>query len=176
MKMAQFRMNSIYALAMLVSAALGAGLAVTPAHAQSKSAVALESIIEVERTTTDANGVASSSYSNPTNSMVVPGDVLRFTINYNNTTDAPANALNVTNPIPSAVEFIRVEEEWAVYSIDGGKTYGALETLTVQATGEDGTATTRAALPGDVTHIRWTLDRPLAPMEKGSLQFYGRVR
>lgn len=176
MRMAQFRINTIYALAMLVSAACGAGLAVSPAHAQSKNSVALESIIEVERTSTDANGVASSSFSNPTNSMVVPGDVLRFTINYNNASDAPANALNVTNPIPSAVEFIRVEESWAVYSIDGGKTYGALETLTVAASAEDGSATTRAATPSDVTHIRWTLDRPLAPMEKGSLRFFGRVR
>ena len=174
--MAQFRINAIYALAMLASAAFGAGLAVTPAHAQSKNAVALDSIIEVERTVTDATGASSSSYSNPANSMVVPGDVLRFTINYNNASDAPANALNVTNPIPSAVEFIRVEESWAVYSIDGGKTYGALESLTVSATAEDGSATTRAATPGDVTHIRWTLDRPLAPLEKGSLKFYGRVR
>ena len=107
---------------------------------------------------------------------MVPGDNLRFSIYFANTTDEPASALSVTNPIPTAVEFVRVEEDWALLSVDGGKTFGALADLTVAETNAEGVSSTRAANPADVTHIRWKLDRPLAPQEKGSLRFFGRVK
>ena len=161
------------AIAALLLAIVAAGVVVlSPAHAQAKSAVALESVIEVE--TKDAAGVAS--FGNPAEGTVVPGDNLRFSIYFANTTDEPASALSVTNPIPTAVEFVRVEEDWALLSVDGGKTFGALTELTVNETNAEGVSSTRAATPADVTHIRWKLDRPLAPQEKGSLRFFGRVK
>ena len=159
--------------AALLIALMGAGLAtLSPAPAQTKSAVALESVIEVE--SKDAAGTLS--YRSPKKGNVVPGDNLRFSIYYANTSDEPASALSVTNPIPNAVEFVRVEEDWALLSVDGGKTFGALADLTVTETNTAGVSETRAATPADVTHIRWKLDRPLGPQEKGSLRFHGRVR
>lgn len=148
------------------------GIAATPVYAQVKSAVALESVIEVEL----KNPSGEANFGTPEKGTVVPGDNLRFSINYANTTNEPASALSVTNPIPTAVEFTRVEEDWALLSVDGGKTFGALVDLTVTETNEAGVVSTRAATPADVTHIRWKLDRPLAPQEKGSLRFYGRVK
>ncbi len=158
--------------AMLLAMVAASVVALSPAHAQAKSAVALESVIEVE--TKDAAG--ASSYGSPVKGTVVPGDNLRFSIYFANTTDEPASALSVTNPIPTAVEFVRVDEDWALLSVDGGKTFGALTELTVTATNAEGASETRAATPADVTHIRWKLDRPLAPQEKGSLRFFGRVK
>jgi uncharacterized repeat protein (TIGR01451 family) len=160
-------------IAALFLAIIAAGVvALSPAHAQGKSAVALESVIEVE--TKDAAG--ASTYGSPAKGTVVPGDNLRFSIYFANTTDEPASALSVTNPIPTAVEFVSVQEDWALLSVDGGKTFGALTGLTVSETNAEGVVGTRAATPADVTHIRWKLDRPLAPQEKGSLQFFGRVK
>ncbi len=165
-----------YAAALGLSVLAAGTMMSAPALAQGKSAVALESVIEVESKTTDATGAVTSTYANPAKNAVVPGDMLRFSINFANTTNEQASSLSVTNPIPTAVEFIRVEEEWAQLSVDGGKTFGKLTDLTVADVDAEGAATTRAATPADVTHIRWKLDRPLAPQEKGSLRFYGRVR
>ena len=160
------------AAALLLALFAIGGVALSPAHAQAKSAVSLESVIEVEAK--DASGAAN--FVTPEKGTVVPGDNLRFSIYYANTTDEPASALTVTNPTPNAVEFVRVEEDWALLSVDGGKNFGALVDLTVSETNAEGESSTRAATPADVTHIRWKLDRPLAPQEKGSLQFYGRVK
>lgn len=151
------------------------GFVGAPAHAQAKSAVALESVIEVERTVKTAD-VETKTYGSPAKGTVIPGDNLRFSIQYANTSDEPASALSVTNPIPTAVEFIRVEEDWAQVSVDGGNSFGALADLSVTSMNAQGVSETRAANPADVTHIRWKLDRPLAPKEKGSLRFYGRVK
>lgn len=164
--------NTKWVAAMLLAIVATGVVALSPAQAQGKSAVALESVIEVEAK--DAAGV--STFVSPAKGTVVPGDNLRFSIYFANTTDEPASALSVTNPIPTAVEFVRVEEEWALLSVDGGKTFGALTELTVAVTNTEGVSSTRAATPADVTHIRWKLDRPLAPQEKGSLRFHGRVK
>ena len=164
------RLRFVAALAMSLCAA--GGVTAAPALAQAKSAVALESVIEVEL----KNPSGEASFGTPDKGTVVPSDNLRFSINFANTTDEPASALSVTNPIPNAVEFVRVEENWALLSVDGGKTFGALVDLTVTETNAEGVASTRAANPSDVTHIRWKLDRPLGPQEKGSLRFHGRVK
>jgi hypothetical protein len=164
--------NTRWLAAFMVALVVAGIAALSPAHAQGKSAVALESVIEVEAS--DAAGV--TSYGSPEKGTVVPGATLRFSVYYANTTDELASALSVTNPIHPAVEFIRVEENWALLSVDGGKTFGALADLTVTVTTAEGVSSTRAANPADVTHIRWTLDRPLAPQEKGSLRFFGRVK
>ncbi len=165
-------LNTKWVAALLI-ALTAAGIAtIAPAHAQAKSAVSLESVIEVE--TKDAAG--TPTYSNPEKGNVVPGDNLRFSILYANTTTEPASALSVTNPIPGAVEFVRVEEDWALVSVDGGKTFGALADLTVTQTNAAGVSETRPANPADVTHVQWKLDRPLGPQEKGDLRFHGRVK
>ena len=167
------RVVSTKVAAALALAAFALGFAaLSPAFAQAKSAVVLESVIEVETKTPSGE----ASYNSPQKGTVVPGDVLRFSIYYANTTDEQASALSITNPVHTAVEFVSVEEDWAQLSVDGGQSFGALADLTVTETNAEGVTATRAATPADVTHIRWKLDRPLAPQEKGSLRFYGRVK
>jgi hypothetical protein len=55
--------------------------------------------------------------------------------------------------------------------VDGGKSFAAKESLKVR--GEDGAM--RAALPADFTHIRWQLEKPLAPGEVRAVSFRARV-
>ena len=58
------------------------------------------------------------------------------------------------------------------FSVDGGKTYSAPEKL--QINGADGKM--RPALAGDYTHIRWTVNGPLAPGAGGSVSFRARIK
>jgi hypothetical protein len=55
--------------------------------------------------------------------------------------------------------------------VDGGKTWGPLASLKVALA--DGSS--RAALASDVTHIRWSLGRPIAAGSGGELSFRGVV-
>ena len=176
MKTVSQRMSVRHAAALMLSILGATTVSAAPALAQAKSAVALESRIEVELKSKDTGGAEVITYGDPARGAVVPGDKLRFSIHFANTTNEPASALSVTNPIPTAVEFVSVDESWALLSVDGGKSFGALADLTVTVSGADGATTTRAATPSDVTHIKWKLDRPLGPQEKGSLRFYGVVR
>lgn len=175
--MSIFRMDALYYPAALLLAVAGGGtLATVEAHAQSgTSQVALTSLVEVERSETAADGSVTLHYADPSKEVVVPGDKLRITLSYDNRGSAPATGFSAVNPINPHVQLVQVREDWAELSVDGGKSYGALDTLTVTATTADGTAT-RAAVPGDVTHIRWTMANAIAPGEKGSLVFYGIVR
>jgi hypothetical protein len=78
----------------------------------------------------------------------------------------------VNAPIPDGVEFTRVPDAVAVVSVDGGKAYGALASLKVKT----GAGQVRPALPSDVTNIRWTFARPIAPGAKGTVLYYGVVK
>ena len=151
--------------------ALAFGLAATAlglsAPAVAQNDVALSSDVKVERTTVE-NGQSRTTLAAPEG--VVPGDRLLFTTSYANGGSAPAENFVVTNPLPSAVALAETDESFEV-SVDGGKTFAALDTLSVT----DPEAGNRPAELGDVTHIRWVLAR-VAQGESGVLSYYGIVR
>lgn len=103
--------------------------------------------------------------------VVVPGDALLFSTSYRNTGAAPIKDFVVTNPLPGAVQLAPQGSDQLVVSVDGGKTFGKLAVLRVA--GSDGAP--RAAVPADVTHIRWVL-AVLAPGASGSLSYHAIVR
>lgn len=138
--------------------------------AQAADNVSLKSDVFVQRTVTDAAGRKSTVLAPP--KMVTPGDRLVFVLNYRNAGTAPATDFTVTNPIPAAVVYADQASAGAQVSVDGGKAWGTLSTLTVA--GANGTR--RAATTADVTHVRWTLKRPIAAGQGGKLQFAGVVR
>ena len=151
--------------------ALAFGLAATAlglsAPAVAQNDVALSSDVKVERTTVE-NGQSRTTLAAPEG--VVPGDRLLFTTSYANGGSAPAENFVVTNPLPSAVKLAETDEKFEV-SVDGGKTFAALDTLSVA----DPEVGNRPAELGDVTHIRWVLAR-VAQGESGTLSYYGIVR
>lgn len=148
-----------------------ASLLAVPAAAQATAnAVAINSDVLVERTTTDANGRSQVTLEEP--ATVVPGDHLVFVLRYRNNGVQPATDFVVTNPLPSAVAFEASPDSAAVVSVDGGQTWGPLASLTVR----DADGTARPARADEVTHIRWAFTQPIAAGEAGRLMFRGVVK
>lgn len=141
-----------------------------PASAMAANDVSLASDVFVERVKEDASGKRQTVLEPP--KVVTPGDKLLFVLSYRNGGAKPASDFVVTNPIPGAVAFSAVEGEGAVVSVDGGKNWGALAALKIKQA--DGTM--RAALPADVTHIRWSFARAIAAGAGGKLSFRGTVK
>lgn len=141
-----------------------------PGAALAQSQVALTSNVLVERTVTDANGAARTSLEAP--GIVTPGDRLMFVLAYRNNATSPATDFVVTNPIPSSVSYAGSESAGSVLSVDGGRTWGELDALSVR--NADGIS--RPATPADVTHVRWRIARPIPASGSGELRFRGIVK
>jgi uncharacterized repeat protein (TIGR01451 family) len=104
--------------------------------------------------------------------VVTPGDKLVFELAYRNAGAEPATGFVITDPIPASVAFAGGESEGAVFSVDGGRTWGPLASLRVaQPNGAP-----RAATPADVTHVRWAFARPIGAGAAGSVSFRGVVK
>lgn len=162
-------------------AAHAAPLQVAIQAADPRANVKIESKILVERIEQDAAGQVSTKLYNPAEVKVIPGDKLVFVNTYNNTSNAAVTGFVVNNPVHPAVTFAEVNEDWAMLSVDGGNNFGKLTELkiteTPEATAEAAsTSVTRAAQPGDVTHIRWTFDQAIAAGASGELRFTGLVK
>ena len=140
------------------------------AAAQAADSVSLVSRVLVERVETTPDGRNVTTRAEP--DVVTPGDRLVFVLSYRNDGAEPATAFVLTNPVPASVTFAGTDDQSAVVSIDGGKTWGPLGSLTVTQT--DGTA--RRAEVSDVTHIRWSLAQPVPSGAAGELSFRGVVK
>ena len=154
--------------ALILTALLAA--ASSPAAAQESGT--LTSRVELEKAIPGANRSAELyTYVEP--NVVVPGDRVRVTLTFTNNSAAPATGLNITNPIPAGLAFNSTNDttDFSV-SVDGGKSFGALASLTVPA--ED--SSPRAATLSDVTHVRWLWSQPVAPRQSRSVAFFGLVK
>jgi hypothetical protein len=145
-------------------------IAVTPALAQ--NAVAINSNIQAVKVVTDAKGVKTNTLVAPT--TVVPGTPLVIWVRYKNGGGRAASNFVINNPTPKSVDFTAFGQnsDWGQVSVDGGKTFGPLATLKVTKADQ----TLRAALPSDVTNIRWTFAKPIPAGGAGTLSFYGVVQ
>lgn len=141
-----------------------------PSAALAQSQVALTSDVFVERSTTDANGKTIVVLEKP--GIVTPGDKLVFVLSYKNNGSGPATDFVVTNPIPASVAFNGTDSGGALYSIDGGKSWGALGALKVREA--DGSS--RAATLSDVTHVQWAFAQAIPAGNGGKLSFRGVVK
>jgi uncharacterized repeat protein (TIGR01451 family) len=105
---------------------------------------------------------------------VVPGSEVLYVITYRNTGDKQADNVAITNPMPAELEYVSVLGPAPVnqVSVDSGKQYGALASLSV--TGADGKP--RPAQAADVTHVRWTLNTALQPGAGGIVSFKARLK
>ena len=140
-----------------------------PAAASAADNVSLTSKVLVERVKPGPDGKPVTVREEP--GVVTPGDRLVVVLSYRNRGTEPATGFTLTNPIPASVAFTGTEDPSASVSVDGGKSWGALASLKVVAA--DGSS--RPAVAADVTHIRWSLGRPIAAGSGGELSFRGVV-
>ena len=141
-----------------------------PQTALAAEKMELSSSVFVEKISLDTNGRQSVILEEP--SRVVPGDRLIFVLKYRNAGDRAATDFVVTNPMPRAVAFQETLDGTEQVSIDGGAKWGRLRDLRVNM--PDGGM--RAAVPEDVTHIRWNLSKTISAGSQGKLTFRGVVR
>ncbi len=150
-----------------------ATLTASAAMAQDGAMVKLKSEVLKEVEVVNEEGEKETRLIPVTNAM--PGEVLTFNISYINEGDEEATDIVLTNPVPEHMvyegESAQGEGSRISYSVDGGTTYGAPDSLSV--TGDDGKE--RQALPSDYTHIRWQLVDSIAPGGSGVVSFKARV-
>lgn len=171
--------KSAYALALAGALLSGAVVASGDAYAQTAAAspVTLTSEVKIERAKVDAAGKETVTLHAPKDVVVVPGDKVLFTLEVTNTGAAPAAGFRATNPMPAAVKFASVAENWAEVSVDGGANWGKLDTLMVRAKAADGASDIeRAAIADDVTHVRWVFADAIAPGAKRTISYRGVVK
>lgn len=175
MKMMSF--STIFCGLALAGAVLAASTAAANAQTTAAQPVVLTSEVKIERVEVDAAGKEKVTLYTPKDIAVVPGDKVVFMLEVINTGAAPAAGFRATNPMPGAVQFASVAEDWADVSVDGGTNWGKLPALKVKTKAADGTAQVeRAAGAEDVTHVRWVFADAIAPGAKRKLSYRGVVK
>ncbi len=139
----------------------------TPAIAQ----VSLVTTSQAVKKEIDKNGVTRNVLVEP--KVVVPGQPLVYTITYKNSGNQPVSNMVINNAVPKNVIFTGFgpQSQQGVVSVDSGKTFGQLAALMVK--GNNGQ--TRKADYKDVTHVRWTITKPVAGGTSGQVMYFGVV-
>lgn len=169
---------SAYAMA-LAAATITCGTWGNAAQAQTATAapVTLRSDVKVERTERDANGAEKIILYAPKDIAVVPGDRVVFTLFVDNTSAQPAVGFKATNPMPAAVRFDSVKEDWAEVSVDNGANWGQLANLKVKTKDAAGTSVVeRAATAEDVTHVRWIFADAIGAGMQRTVSYRGVIK
>lgn len=169
--------KAAYALALAGAMLTGGVFAASEAQAQAAaSPVTLTSDVKIERVEVDAAGKEKATLHTPKDVVIVPGDRVLFTLEVTNTGTQPASGFRATNPMPAAVQFVSVAEDWADVSVDGGTNWGKLPALKVKTKDGAGADIERAAGVEDVTHVRWVFADAIAPGAKRTISYRGVVK
>lgn len=163
-------MKPISRMVFAMAAAAALVVPAMPAAAQgAPSPIVLKGDVKAVKIVTEADGKQRTELVEP--NTIVPGDRLVFGTDYaNNGAEAVKNFV-VTNPLPAAVRLAPDADPALEVSVDGGKTWGRLASLTIA--NADGTA--RPATNDDVTHVRWALPS-IAPGASGRLTYPAIIR
>lgn len=107
-----------------------------------------------------------------------PGDIVIYTVTYNNTGNETASNIIVNDPIPEGTAYVNgsvTEAGLVTFSIDGGTTYKKASLLTYEIVTPDGQKEKRIASPEQYTNIRWEFPA-IPPGDKGFVSFHVTVR
>jgi uncharacterized repeat protein (TIGR01451 family) len=107
---------------------------------------------------------------------VVPGDEVIYTINYRNDGREVANPVVISNALPKEMSFRDGTAFGAgatiTFSVDGGKTFGPAEALRMPLPNGG----TRPATGADYTNIRFLINNPVAPGQKGFVRYRAQLK
>lgn len=107
---------------------------------------------------------------------VVPGTEVIYVISYTNTGAEPADDVVISNPLAKELSYkgdsANGEGASVEFSVDSGKTWGQLASLTVK----DEQGKSRPAQSGDITNIRWTLEGKVPAGGEGQVSFRAILR
>lgn len=107
---------------------------------------------------------------------VLPGDEVIYVLTFANEGDAPADGVQINNPIPNNTWYRNGSAFGAgtdiSVSVNGGKQYGQLAKLSVPLAGGG----KRPATFKDVTHVRWTVNYALQPGKTGTVSYRAVVQ
>jgi uncharacterized repeat protein (TIGR01451 family) len=136
-----------------------AAVALPAAAAAAPGPLQISSRVMVETRARAADGTAR---------LALPGDRVTVVLAYRNTGAQPLAGVTLDNPIPRGLVYRAPAPGSAAPAVSlDGRRYAALDQLRVALPGGG----TRAALPDDVTHVRWRLDRPLTAGGGGEFAF-----
>ncbi|MEM1175987.1 MAG: hypothetical protein AAGA33_09270 [Pseudomonadota bacterium] len=138
------------------------------ANAQQEGTLDVQTTVEKVQVSTNAAGEEVTELVPA--ETVVPGERVIYTTSFRNTGSDPADNVVITNPISENLLYVEgsafgpgLELE---FSVDGGQTFAAAESLTVI----EGDAE-RSATPDDYTHIRWSMPGSLDTGAQGIVRF-----
>lgn len=109
---------------------------------------------------------------------VRPGDVLRYTLRFDNATERALANVQLSNALPGALELVagttRASRPDArlEFSADGGKNFSATPMMDVVV---EGRTARRPVPPAQYTHVRWTVAGAVAPRTAVTAEYETRV-
>ena len=125
----------------------------------------------LERIGAAADGDAAASVEISSVPSAAHADELIVSIRFTNSTEQVLDSIRITSPVPPDLRYIARSASGpgsdALFSVDGGRTFGLAEELTLAA--PDGAV--RGADPSDYTHVRWVLRAPLDAGATGIARF-----
>jgi uncharacterized repeat protein (TIGR01451 family) len=106
----------------------------------------------------------------------IPGTEVIYTTTFQNLIKKPVGDIVINDPVPNASEY-KAGSAFGkdcdmLFSVDGGKTYGHAEELTVK----DADGKPRPALAKEYTNIRWIYKKQLAPGKSGEVGFRAAIK
>lgn len=130
-----------------------------PVIATAAPLVALDSDVFIERFVPNKGRLLQPA------SALKRGDRVVYIVSW--TRMGGAGGFTVTNPLPRQVYFQGSADGREEVSVDGGRTWGKLESLRVAG---------RLATPEDVTHVRWKVQAQEAARGTGQITYSAIVR
>ena len=156
-------------LHIIAAAAAVAAISATAAYAAGP--LSLVSEVKTEKRVAAADGTTRIALVKA--DKIVPGDRVVFVLTYRNTGTQPIANLVLANPVPANIAYRAANPGSAApeLSVDG-KTFGPLSGLRVATSA----GASRAAVPDDVTTVRWRLATPVAAGAQGQLAFQAAIK
>jgi len=109
---------------------------------------------------------------------VLPGDVIRYQLQFTNRQDVPVRNVVFANPIPSGLRYVAASaasgaaDATITFSIDGGKSFSTQPMIEVV---ENGERRSIPAPPQMYTHVRWTLAGWVQPGAQVTAEFHAEL-
>jgi uncharacterized repeat protein (TIGR01451 family) len=128
----------------------------------------VQTLVQKEQAFINEQGESDTRF--VTADVVVPGEIVYYTITFTNVSDESAENVVITNPI--AADLVYVEGSAfgpgtdMQFSVDGGETFANRDELDVT---EDGV--TRPAEARDFTHVRWVMQNTLEAGAQATARF-----